>query len=129
MKLYVIDAVEPIIHKIEEKVESTPREIHNFIVKIRDFLISHTNHDGKLFRFAESLRDEFDRRINIEKGGLTPLHRKYLDILDEHDGSPVGVKTIAVKLGVSEKSVEDDIEPLLLKLGKIEKTSKGRVKI
>lgn len=116
MKLYAIDGAHSIIAKIEEKVESTPREIHNFIVKIRDFLISHTKHDGKLFQFAESLWEQFDSWINIEKGGLTPLHRKYLDILDESDGNPVGVKTIAVKLGVSEKSVEDDIEPLLLKL-------------
>jgi hypothetical protein len=27
---------------------------------------------------------------------------------------------------VSEKNLEEDIEPLLLKLGKIEKTTKGR---
>ena len=98
LRLYAIDAVHSVVEKIEEKVESTPREIHNFVVKIRDYLISHTRHDGSLFAFAESLRNDFETRINIEKGGLTPLHRKYLDILDQYDGVPVGVKTIAVKL-------------------------------
>lgn len=116
LTLYNISADDAIVAKIEEKVESTPREIHNFVVKIRDYLISHTDSDGEHFTFHESNRADFDTWINIEKGGLTPLHRKYLDILDESDGSPVGVKTIAVKLGISEKSVEDDIEPLLMKL-------------
>ena len=54
-----------------------------------------------------------------------PIHKKYLDILAEFDRA-VGVKTLAVQLGVSEKNLEEDIEPLLLKLGKIEKTTKGR---
>ena len=54
-----------------------------------------------------------------------PIHKKYLDILADFD-HPVGVKTLAVQLGVSEKNLEEDIEPLLLKLGKIEKTTKGR---
>lgn len=38
----------------------------------------------------------------------------------------MGVRPIALQLGVSEKTVEDDIEPLLLKLGKIEKGLRGR---
>lgn len=126
MKLYFIDAVDNIISMIEEKVESTPREIHNFIVKIRDYLISHTQHNGHSFDFDESFWADFSTWVNVDKWGLTSLHKKYLDVLSEHD-SPVGVKTIAAKLGVSEKSIEEDIEPLLLKLGKIEKTSKGRI--
>lgn len=98
LKLYRISASENIVSNIEEKVESAPREIHNFVVKIRDYLISHgsDSSNGNL-EFADSQRSDFDVRINIEKGGLTPIHRKYLDILAEFD-APVGVKTIAVKL-------------------------------
>ncbi len=126
MKLYFIEAIDAIIQRIEEKVESTPREIHNFIVKIRDYLISHTEHNGKDFSFDESFREDFDQWVNIDKWWLTSLHKKYLDVLWEYD-APVGVKTLAAKLWVSEKSIEEDIEPLLLKLGKIEKTTKGRI--
>ncbi len=53
LKLYAIDAAHSIVEKIEEKVESTPREIHNFIVKIRDYLISHSKHNGEKFSFLE----------------------------------------------------------------------------
>ena len=98
LKLYNIVASENIVSNIEEKVESAPREIHNFVVKIRDYLISHggDTNNGTL-QFSDNQRPDFDTRINIEKGGLTPIHRKYLDILGEFD-APVGVKTIAVKL-------------------------------
>lgn len=57
---------------------------------------------------------------------MMPIHARYLEILRSFD-RPVGVKTIALQLGMSEKTLEEDIEPLLLKLWKIEKTSKGRV--
>jgi len=39
------------------------------------------------------------------------------------------LKAIAIQLGINEQSVEEDIEPLLLKLGRIEKTTKGRAAV
>ncbi len=56
------------------------------------------------------------------------MHNKYLEILAEAE-RPLGVKTLAVQLGIHEKSVEEDVEPLLLKLGKIDKTRQGRILI
>jgi Holliday junction resolvasome RuvABC ATP-dependent DNA helicase subunit len=46
---------------------------------------------------------------------MTSLHQQYLDVLAHYD-RPLGAKAIAAQLGVSEKSLEEDIEPLLLKL-------------
>lgn len=57
---------------------------------------------------------------------MTALHKQYLDILAHYD-RPLGAKVIAAQMNVSEKALESDIEPLLLKLGKIEKTAMGRV--
>jgi Holliday junction resolvasome RuvABC ATP-dependent DNA helicase subunit len=57
---------------------------------------------------------------------MTPLHAKYLEILEKAD-RPIGVKAIAVQLWINEKAVEEDVEPLLLKLGKIEKSWAGRI--
>jgi Holliday junction resolvasome RuvABC ATP-dependent DNA helicase subunit len=69
---------------------------------------------------------EFFKHAQIHDGWLTPLHERYLDVLAQYD-RPIWVKVIAAQLWVNEKSVEDDIEPLLLKLWKIEKTSQWRV--
>jgi Holliday junction resolvasome RuvABC ATP-dependent DNA helicase subunit len=74
----------------------------------------------------EKDRAVFEQRLNIDEWWITPLHKKYLDILAQHEDA-VGVKTLAAKLGMNEKALETDIEPLLLKLGKIEKTTRGRV--
>lgn len=109
---------------IASKVDSVPREIHNFCIKIRDFVITKTHET----HITESIRDNFLTHTQIDDWGITPLHTKYLDILREAD-RPLGLKTIAVQLGINEKAVEEDIEPLLMKLGKIEKSAAGRVLI
>lgn len=122
LKHYDINIDETIVKKIAEKVGSVPREIHNLCIKIRDFVITHSP-DKKL---TEHLRGEFLHHSQIEEGGMTPLHAKYLEILREAD-RPMWSKAIAVQLGVNEKAVEEDIEPLLLKLWKIEKSWAGRI--
>ena len=114
---YEITIDENLVKKLAEKVGSVPREIHNLCIKIRDFVITHSP-DKKL---TEHLRGEFLHHSQIEEGGMTPLHAKYLEILRDAD-RPIGVKAIAVQLGINEKAVEEDVEPLLLKLGKIEKS-------
>ncbi len=120
---YNIDADEICVQNISQKVERTPREIHNICVKIRDYLIADGNTH---LAMRASQRPVFEQRLNIDEWWITPLHKKYLDILGEYE-EPVWVKTLAAKLSMHEKAIESDIEPLLLKLGKIEKTTRGRV--
>ncbi len=120
-----------IIRQISEKVSSVPREIHNLCIKIRDFVITRSPLDkegwGETWKIlTDSLREEFLKHSQIEEGGMTPLHAKYLEILEKAE-RPLGVKAIAVQLGINEKAVEEDVEPLLLKLGKIEKSWMWRI--
>ena len=117
---YQVNYEPALLEKFVQKVASVPREIHNLVIKIRDYLISR-----QLPILTSKDREEFLKHSQIDDWGMMPIHKKYLDILADFD-RPVGVKTLAVQLGVSEKNLEEDIEPLLLKLGKIEKTTKGR---
>ena len=117
---YQVNYEPDLLEKFVQKVASVPREIHNLVIKIRDYLISR-----QLPILTSKDREEFLKHSQIDDWGMMPIHKKYLDILADFD-RPVGVKTLAVQLGVSEKNLEEDIEPLLLKLGKIEKTTKGR---
>lgn len=133
LKQYEIQTSDATIAKISEKVGSVPREIHNLCIKIRDFVITRSPLDkegwGEIWKnLTDALREEFLKHSQIEEGGMTPLHAKYLEILEKAD-RPLGVKAIAVQLWVNEKAVEEDIEPLLLKLWKIEKTGAGRILI
>ena len=117
---YQVNYEPDLLEKFVQKVASVPREIHNLVIKIRDYLISR-----QLPILTSKDREEFLKHSQIDDWGMMPIHKKYLDILSDFD-RPVGVKTLAVQLGVSEKNLEEDIEPLLLKLGKIEKTTKWR---
>lgn len=119
---YEVKSSGDVIKKISEKVAAVPREIHNLCIKIRDFVI--TTSQEKIL--TDSLRDDFLKHSQIEEGGMTPLHAKYLEILEKAD-RPMGVKAIAVQLWINEKAVEEDVEPLLLKLGKIEKSWMWRI--
>lgn len=122
LKKYEIKTSDEIVTKISGKVDAVPREIHNLCIKIRDFVITESQ-DKTL---TDSLRIDFLKHSKIDEWGMTPLHAKYLEILENAD-RPLGVKAIAVQLWINEKAVEEDVEPLLLKLGKIEKTYGWRI--
>ncbi len=123
LKYYTIDVDEESIWEISKKVERTPREIHNMCIKLRDYLIAEGNTH---LTMRASQWPIFEQWLNIDEWGITPLHKKYLSILTS-SSEPVGIKTLAAKLGLHEKAIETDIEPLLLKLWKIEKTTRWRV--
>lgn len=126
LDMYGIRVSPDVLVELSSKIEGVPREIHNFVIKLRDYLVAHHEH-MEVSHLTQELRNDFIGWVQIDEGGLTSIHKRYLEILETYD-LPVGVKTIAMKLGINERSVEDDIEPLLLKLGKIDKTSRWRVK-
>jgi Holliday junction resolvasome RuvABC ATP-dependent DNA helicase subunit len=122
---YGINVTPEILQQVSQKVDAVPREIHNMCIKIRDFVITRTSGNPAAVAqgntLTQQLRNDFLTHSKIHEGGMTPLHARYLEILKEAD-RPMGAKAIAVQLGINEKAVEEDVEPLLLKLGKIEKT-------
>ena len=114
-----------ILKAMANKVDAVPREIHNFCIKLRDFVVTNTDKKDKHI-ITENLRHAFVLHNKIDDWGTNPLHAKYLEILRDAN-RPLWLKTIAIQLGINEKAVEEDIEPLLMKLWKIEKTPAGRV--
>ncbi len=103
-----------------KKVAPVPREIHNFVIKLRDYIVSN-----KIEELSAKELDKFLKHAQIDDWGMMPIHKKYLEVLSEYDRA-IWVKTLAVQLWVSEKTLEEDIEPLLLRLWKIEKTAQWR---
>lgn len=112
-----------LLEKISQKSDSVPRNIYNLCVKVRDYVVSK---NGARMELTDDLWSDFLEHLKIEDGGITPLHRKYLEILEEYD-RPMWVKAISLQMGINEKAVEEDVEPLLIKMWKIEKTAGGRV--
>lgn len=114
-----------LLTSIEQYCSPVPREIGNLCKQLFDWL--HVHNTTWTLVLDESNRQLFLRDLQLLKWWLTPLHSAYLAILHEQNGKPIGVKSIALSLGVHEKTVEEELEPILIKLGKIEKTTKGRI--
>ena len=113
-----------VLQKIWTKVLNVPREICNTVTKIRDYLVWH-----QIWEYITAeIRNRIDWWIDIDEWWVTPLQNLYLDLLKDAQ-YPLWVSTIAARLWVEEEYIEQDIEPLLMKLGYIIKTPKWRVYI
>ena len=119
---YWITYKQELINMIWKKVDTVPRIIHNLCVKIRDYLISHNNW---ILHIDDISRENCDHWLQIKDWGITQIHQKYIKILSKQE-SPLGLRTIALQLWLNELTVEKEIEPLLIKLDKIEKTTRWR---
>ena len=66
--------------------------------------------------------------LGIDKAGLDDLDRKVLKlIINSYGGGPVGVEAVAASLNEEVDTIEDTVEPYLLKAGYLKRTSRGRV--
>jgi len=65
--------------------------------------------------------------LQIDKYGLDNLDRKILSfIMENYDGGPVGLDTIASAIGEDPANIEEVYEPYLIKEGFLQKTPRGR---
>jgi Holliday junction DNA helicase RuvB len=109
--------------EIAKRSRRTPRIANRILKRARDVfeVDKHTIID-------EGLLDKLFSMLEIDDLGLNMLDIKYLRLLGEkYKNSPVGVETIALSLSEDMKTVEEFVEPYLLQLGLIKKTTRGRV--
>lgn len=64
----------------------------------------------------------------VDAEGLDEHDRRYLQVLKQQfQGGPAGLQTMAAALSEDPATIEEVIEPYLIQLGKIKRTSRGRV--
>lgn len=110
------------LNEFAKLVENIPRELHNACIRMYDYLNVH----HKTLELTNELIAEFASWNKSKEWWLTTLHQSYLDVLQWTD-RPMWLNTIAIKLGLDERTVEEEIEPLLIKLGYVERGPRGRV--
>ena len=109
--------------EIAKRSRGTPRVAGRLLRRVRDFgAVSHAQSvDNKI-------ADTALRRLDVDNYGLDAFDRRYLNcILQNYGGGPVGVDTLAAALSEERDTIEEVIEPFLLKLGFIQRTPRGRV--
>lgn len=109
--------------EIAQRSRGTPRIALKLLKRVRDFVqvqgktnIDSTEIKGALDMFA------------IDTLGLDVNDRRFLrSIITKHNGGPVGLNTIAATLHEDSGTVEEVLEPYLIQIGFVKRTSKGRI--
>ncbi len=100
----------------------TPRIANRLLKRVRDY--ADVNGDGII---DASITQHALDLLEIDTVGLDPADRMLLTaIIENHDGGPVGLNTLAAVLGDEVSTVEDFYEPYLMQLGFLERTPRGR---
>ncbi|MEZ6092236.1 MAG: Holliday junction branch migration DNA helicase RuvB [Pirellulaceae bacterium] len=109
--------------EIARRSRSTPRIANNRLLWVRDYVQSRS--DGKATYATVVSAMEM---IGIDHLGLDKQDRNYLDTLIRvFAGGPAGIEAIGHTMNVSIDTIEDEVEPFLLRSELIVRTRRGRM--
>ncbi|HUQ42100.1 MAG TPA: Holliday junction branch migration DNA helicase RuvB [Candidatus Limnocylindrales bacterium] len=113
----------PAAHEIARRSRGTPRIANRWLKRVRDF--AQVRHDGRVTlavaKEALSALDVDDQGLDADDRGLLAA------IVDKFSGGPVGVETLAAAISEDAETIENVLEPYLMKEGYLKRTPRGRV--
>jgi Holliday junction DNA helicase RuvB len=100
----------------------TPRIANRLLKRVRDY--ADVNGDGII---DSKISISALQLLEIDDLGLDPADRMLLTaIIENYNGGPVGVETLAALTAEERTTIEDFIEPYLMQIGLLERTPRGR---
>jgi Holliday junction DNA helicase RuvB len=109
--------------EIARRARGTPRIANRLLRRVRDYA-----QVSKIDRVNLEITVKALDGLRIDKAGLDDIDRKVLKtILDMYDGGPVGIEALAASLNEEIDTIQDTVEPYLLKAGYLKRTARGRV--
>ena len=117
-----LSAPHEVIERIAARSRATPRTANALLKRVRDFSEVHER------PLSAAVCDEACALFGIDALGLTKDDRRYLDTLaTAFRGGPAGIRALAAALHEDPDTVENVYEPYLLRLGFVERSSRGRI--
>lgn len=108
--------------ELARRSRGTPRIVNRLLKRVRDY--GQVRCQGIINRQTVASALELE---GVDGQGLTDLDRRYLKtIIQFYHGGPVGIEAIAATLQEESDTLVDIVEPYLLKIGFITRTSSGR---
>ncbi len=108
---------------IASRSRGTPRIALKLLKRVRDYV--QVNHHSQV---TPDLIMSALEMLSIDKLGLDENERQFIEkIIRKHAGGPIGLKTIAATIHEDPGTIEEVLEPYLLQLGFVKRTSQGRV--
>jgi len=109
--------------EIARRSRGTPRIANRLLRRVRDY--AEVRAHGCITRDAASAALEM---LQVDAGGYDELDRRLLRlILEQFDGGPVGVESLAAALAEDRDTIEDVLEPYLIQQGLLARTARGRI--
>src|SRR3990170_2897384 len=107
---------------IAERARGTPRIANRLLRRVRDY--AQVRGDG---RVAAEIAREALAFEGVDPRGLDPLDRELLrTIATVYAGGPVGIEALAATLNEEAQTLEEVVEPFLLKIAFLTRTPAGR---
>lgn len=113
---------EPGALEIARRSRGTPRISNRLLRRVRDF--AEVKYSGVINQDVASEALEME---GVDELGLDRLDRLYLTTLAKnYQGGPAGIQALAATVNEDQQTLEDVVEPFLLKVGFIVRTPQGR---
>ncbi|MFR1707677.1 MAG: Holliday junction branch migration DNA helicase RuvB [Clostridium sp.] len=101
----------------------TPRIANRLLKRVRDFSMVKG-----IDIIDSNMVEQASELLEVDKEGFDRLDNKILEsIIDNFNGGPVGVETLAYFIGEEVSTIEDVYEPYLIQKGFIMRTPRGRI--
>jgi holliday junction DNA helicase RuvB len=111
------------IAEVAKRARGTPRIALKILKRARDFV--QVKADGILKK--ENIKQALNL-LEVDEVGLDSSDVRYLrSIIEKHNGGPVGIETIASTISEDIGTIEEVIEPYLMQIGFVKKTTRGRM--
>lgn len=110
-------------NEIAKRSRGTPRIANRLLRRVRDF--AEVKSDGVV---SKAIAQQALEMLKIDQNGFDALDRKLLRLMiDNFEGGPVGLDTLAAAISEERGTIEDVLEPYLLQQGFLMRTPRGRV--
>lgn len=107
---------------IAKRSRGTPRVANRLLRRVRDY--SEVKANGVINSEITDIALDLQ---GVDALGLDEIDRRVLGvIIDTYDGGPVGIESIAATLNEESDTIVDVVEPYLLKMALLKRTSRGR---
>ena len=109
--------------EIARRARGTPRIANRLLKRVRDY--AEVKSSGKI---NEIVAAEALQLFQVDPCGLDWTDRTMLSVIvEQFNGGPVGLDTIAAATGEDTQTIEEVYEPYLMQIGYLQRTPRGRV--
>jgi holliday junction DNA helicase RuvB len=108
--------------EISHRSRGTPRVANRLLRRVRDY--AQIKGDGII---TLDIAIKALQMLSVDNEGLDEMDKRILKtIIENYQGGPVGLKTLAVAVGEDSGTVEEIYEPYLIQQGFLDRTAQGR---